>query len=79
MTAVAQFKGFLTRVSDALKGEPARVIGYGSAVVIYFVANFIGAIPDVTFESALLSGAAAIAVVASVIESIRHYVSPVGA
>ena len=77
MTAVATIKSTLARVSDALKGEPARVIGYGSAVVIYLVANVVGAIPDVTFDNAILSGAAAITVVASVVESIRHFVSPV--
>lgn len=63
---------------DILRGEPARVIGYGAAVVIYLVAKAVGTIPDQTFEEAMVSTAAAITLVATVIETIRRFVySPV--
>jgi hypothetical protein len=67
----------LTKASELLKGEPARVIGYGGAVIVYLVANFVGAIPDMTIDAALINATAAIATIATVIELIRHLVVPV--
>ncbi len=80
-----QFKALLTnlvtagsrlleKISSMLVGEPARVIGYGAAVVIFLVARASGVIPDVSFEQAVVNALAAVAVIASVIESIRHFV-----
>lgn len=59
---------------DALTGEPARAIGYGGAAIVYIVAAASGAIPDVSPEQALVQATAALAVVAAVVESIRHVV-----
>lgn len=57
-----------------LIGEPARAIGYGAAVVIYFAAKALGSIPDQSLDEALLSAGVAIGTVASVVESIRRFV-----
>lgn len=64
----------LNTVSDILKGEPARAIGYGGAAVLYVVAKLSGNIPDVTPEEALTQAAGFLAIVASFVESIRHFV-----
>lgn len=64
----------LDKVTDVLSGEPARAIGYGGAAIIYVVAKALGQIPDVSPEDALVQAGAAIAVVASLVESIRHFV-----
>lgn len=49
----------LTNVS----GEPIRIIGYGAAVVIWFVAGISNRIPDVTIDQSLVAATGAIAVV----------------
>jgi hypothetical protein len=67
-------KRVLDGARNLLTGEPARVIGYGAAVVIYLVAQAVGTIPDQTFDEAILSAGAALAVIASVVETIRRYV-----
>lgn len=72
-----QLLNLLDEVRDLLSGEPARAIGYGGAAVIYIVAKAVGIIPDQTPEQALVAAGAAIAVVASFVESIRHFVTPV--
>lgn len=69
-----QVNALLAPVQDILTGEPARAIGYGAAAIIYVVAKLVGAIPDQTPDQALASATAGIAVVVSVVESIRHYV-----
>lgn len=66
----------LVKVADAASGEPARIIGYGAAVIIYIAAKVSGAIPDQTPDQALALAVGELAVVASVVESIRHYVTP---
>jgi hypothetical protein len=70
--------GFARRMLDSasnlLQGEPARVIGYGAAAVVYFVARVSGAIDDIPFEDALSLTVGYVAVVAGVIESIRRIV-----
>ena len=67
-------KDILDKVAELGTGEPARIIGYGGAVVIYIVAKVSGAIPDQTPEEALALAGAELAVVASFVESIRHFV-----
>lgn len=69
-----RLRGLLDSARRLLTGEPARVIGYGAAVVIYLVAKALGSIPDQSFDVAILSATAGAAVVASVVETIRHYV-----
>jgi hypothetical protein len=68
---VLKVRGFLARLGDALSGEPARVIGYGAALIVYFIANMSGRIPDVSFDEAVIRTTAALAIVSAVIESIR--------
>ncbi len=64
----------LDKAESILKGEPARIIGYGAAVVIYLVAKVSGSIEDQSPEQALVSGTAAIATIITIIESIRRLV-----
>ncbi len=64
----------LDKAEFILKGEPARIIGYGAAVVIYLVAKVSGTIEDQSPEQALVSGTAAIATIITIIESIRRLV-----
>jgi hypothetical protein len=64
----------LDKARAMLSGEPARAIGYGAAVVVYLVAKASGAIADVPLDQAVLQTTSAIAVVVSVIESIRRFV-----
>lgn len=73
-TIVERLRALLDGVSSALTGEPARVIGYGGAVVIYLVAKALGAIPDQSFDQAIGEATAAIVIVASLVETIRRYV-----
>lgn len=64
----------LDKAATLLKGEAARAIGYGAAVVIYLVALAFDRIPDMPPEDALTAATAAIVTVTGVIESIRHFV-----
>lgn len=70
----AKLGAVLDKVRDLLKGEPARAIGYGGAVVVYLVAAAFGRIPDVTFDQAVTMAVTALAIVASFVETIRRYV-----
>lgn len=54
--------------------EPARAIGYGAAVIAYFVARQAVSIPDISFEDAVILTAAYVGVVGGVIETIRKIV-----
>ncbi len=47
------------------------------SVALYAVAKFSGTIPDVSADEALIQGAAYVAIIATTIESIRHFVTPV--
>jgi hypothetical protein len=71
---VDKLRAVLDIARTLLTGEPARAIGYGAAVVIYLVAKVVGVIPDQTFDQAVVEAVAAMAIVASVVETIRHYV-----
>lgn len=69
----------LDKADAALKGEPARFIGYGSALVIVGVvaaANALGytRIAPIDLPTALAAATAAILTVTGVIESIRKFV-----
>lgn len=63
-----------TPLQNLLKGEPARVIGYGAAVAIFIGANVLDAVPDMTFDEAIARGASIIVAIGVVIESIRQLV-----
>ena len=72
----------LDRATALLQGEPARAIGYGSALVIVgvsLVSNALGytRIPAVDLPTAIGLATAAIVTVTGVIESIRRFVSTV--
>ncbi len=67
----------LDKAAEVFSGEPARVIGYAGAVILYAVAKFSGTIPDVTVEDALVQAGGYVVIVASTIEAIRHFVTPV--
>jgi len=64
----------LTMLGNVLQGEPARFIGYGAGLVVYAVAKLVGAIPDIPLEQAIAGAVAYTAIVASVVESVRHFV-----
>lgn len=75
MDSVLSFARNLTdSVRNILRGEPARAIGYGAAAIIYIAAKASGRIPDQSPEEALTTAAAAITLLAGVVESIRHFV-----
>lgn len=69
---------FLDKVSSLLQSEPARLIGYGAAVVIYLAARILAdkGILDVqlTFDQSITAAVAAIAVLVGIVESIRRFV-----
>lgn len=69
----------LAKASDLLKGEPARVIGYGAAVIVYIAAKALNVIPDQSFDQSIALTVSAIALVGTVVESIRHLVTPAAA
>lgn len=73
---LAKVRDVLDAVRDTLQGEPLRAISYGSAVVIYLVARASGQIADVSLDQALVQAGAAAAIVVSVVETARRYVSP---
>ena len=66
----------LDTVRGLLQGEPLRAIGYGAGVIVWIVAAISGRIPDVPIEQAVVQAGAAAAVLASIIETARRYVSP---
>lgn len=64
----------LDKARELLRGEVARAIGWGAAIVIYLVALALDRIPDMSLDQALVSATAAIVTVGGVIEAIRRYV-----
>jgi hypothetical protein len=69
----------LDKAEGLLKGEPARAIGYGAALVIVGVSlasNALGftRIPQVDLPTAVTDATLAIATIVGVIESIRRFV-----
>lgn len=70
----------LDKVRDALAGEPARFIGYGSALVVVGVvaaANALGITrfgEGISLTDALVGTTAAIATLAALVEAIRNAV-----
>jgi TRAP-type C4-dicarboxylate transport system permease small subunit len=69
----------LDKADMLLKGEPARAIGYGAALVIVGVSlasNALGftRIPAVDLPTAVTDATFAIGTVVGLIESIRHFV-----
>lgn len=81
-TSVKQLRivtsALLDKVSNILRSEPARAIGYGAAVVVFLVARVLGERGyvefNLSFEESVLAAGAALTVVASVVESIRRFV-----
>lgn len=74
MSAIqAKLDALLDAVLALLQGSPVRVIGYGGAVIIYLVANAAGRIPDVSFATAVTDATAAIALLVTIVEGIRHF------
>lgn len=69
--------GLLDAARNVLQGEPARAIGYGAAVIIYLVANVVGSIPDQSLDQSLVLAVGYVGMAASIVESIRHFVTPV--
>lgn len=68
----------LGKAAQLLDSEPARVIGYGAAVVVYLVARVMAdrgylAIP-LTFDESIGAAFAAITTLVIVIEAIRRFV-----
>lgn len=63
----------LDSIQSLLVGEPARVIGYGAAVVIYIVAKAT-VLPDQTLDQSLALAAGILVSIGSIIEPIRHFV-----
>lgn len=76
--AIDKVKAVLDAAVDTLQGEPLRAIAYGAAVVIYLVARLTGRIEDVSFADAVIHAGAAAALLVSVVETARRYVSPAG-
>lgn len=68
----------LAKVSQLLQTEPARAIGYGAAVVVYLAARVLsdrGYVKfNLSFEDSIIAAAAALTLVAGVVESIRRFV-----
>lgn len=68
----------IRRVLDAsaelLRGEPLRALGYGVAVVLFFVALAFDKVPDMTFDEALASATTALTGVVGFVETARRLV-----
>lgn len=58
-----------------LKSSPVRAIGYGAAVVIWLVTNAFGVLPDLTWDQAVVAATSAIAILVTIVESIRSVVT----
>jgi len=69
----AKLDALLDAVLALLQGSPVRVIGYGSAILIFLVAKASGRIADVSFADAVSEATVAITLVVSVVEGIRHF------
>ena len=66
----------LDKLSALLQGEPLRAITYGAAVIVYFAAKILGVIPDQSFDQAVIEAAAGLAILVTVIETARRFVTP---
>lgn len=69
----------LAKVDQLLTSEPARLIGYGAAVVVFLVVQGLGIVkpgllPPLSFEAAIGDAFAAIATLVILVESIRRFV-----
>jgi hypothetical protein len=69
----------LDKADSLLTTEPARMIGYGAAVVVFLAAQVIsyvkpGLLPPVKFEDALGESAAAVTLLVLLVEAIRSFV-----
>jgi hypothetical protein len=69
----------LAKVDSFLTTEPARLIGYGAAVVVFLVVQLLGIVkpgllPALSFEDAIGDAFAAIATLVILVESIRRFV-----
>ena len=78
-TLRSTISAILDKVSSLLQSEPARLIGYGSAVVIYFAANYlaskgIGVFVPMTVEESITASVAGLAILVGIVESIRRFV-----
>lgn len=76
---MSAIRSVLDKVEVLLTTEPARLIGYGAAVVIVIVAQVLGhfrpgLLPEVSFDEAAGAAFLAISLLVVVVESIRHYV-----
>lgn len=82
-TLAARLSAILARADAALKGEPARFIGYGAAIVIVgvvAVANALGITrfgANIDLADALILAGLATSTIIGVIETIRRFVSPI--
>lgn len=69
----------LDKADQLLTSEPARMIGYGAAVVVYLAVRVIGElkpglVPNVGFDEAVGLAFTALASVVILVESIRRFV-----
>jgi len=67
----------LAKANQLLVTEPARLIGYSSAVVVYFVALFLtsrGLLPALTFDQSVAAAFGGIATLVIIVESARRFV-----
>lgn len=68
----------LDKADQLLTTEPARMIGYGAAIVVYLVARLLTETHvlnlPLTFDQSLTSAVAALATVVILVESIRRFV-----
>jgi hypothetical protein len=75
----ATVQSILDKVDQLLTTEPARMIGYGAAVVLFLAVQLIGIVrpgllPPVSFDAAVGDAFAAIATLVILVESIRRFV-----
>ena len=76
---IALARKVLDKTDQLLTTEPARLIGYGAAVVVVITAQVLGHIkpgllPQVGFNEALGLSLSAIAALVTIVESIRRFV-----
>ena len=69
-----QIKALLAKVEGLLQGEPLRAIGYGSAVIVYFVASISGRFGDLSFADSLTLTVTSGSTVIGIVEAARRYV-----
>lgn len=69
----------LDKVDTLLTSEPARMIGYGAAVLVYLIVRIVGElkpglVPQVGFDESVGLAFSAIATLVILVESIRRFV-----